>query len=157
MELSEARRQWLNALADGVPAARAAQMLGYCRLLEERKRQCEQTLELADVDLNRSSHAMLQARQQREAVETLMAHQRERYHRRANDEERKLIDDLINRRTKHGQLPPGSAGEVPCSLSPLLPTAAGQQAGKPAGQNSPPQTFRLSSPQPFGPPPDALN
>jgi flagellar export protein FliJ len=101
MELSEARRQWLNALADGVPAVRAAQMLGFCHLLEERKRQCEQTLELADIELNRSSQAMLQARQQREAVETLMARQRERYDHRMIEEERKMIDDLINRR------PPG--------------------------------------------------
>jgi flagellar export protein FliJ len=98
MELSEARRQWLNALADGVPAVRAAQMLGFCHLLEERKRQCEQTLELADIELNRSSHAMLLARQQREAVETLMARQRERYDQQMIDEERKMIDDLINRR-----------------------------------------------------------
>ncbi len=98
MELSEARRQWLNALADGVPAARAAQMLGFCHLLEERKRQREQTLNLADVELNRSSQGMLQARQQREAVEKLMARQRERYDRRRIEEERKLVDDLVNRR-----------------------------------------------------------
>lgn len=98
MELSEARRQWLNALADGVPAARAAQMLGFCHLLEERKRQCEQTLNLADVELNRSSQGMLHARQQREVVETLVARQRERYDHRMIEEERKMIDDLINSR-----------------------------------------------------------
>jgi flagellar export protein FliJ len=98
MELSDARRQWLNALADGITAVRAAQMLGFCHLLEERKRQCEQTLNLADIELNRSSQAMLQARQQREAVETLMARQRERYDHRVIEEERKMIDDLINRR-----------------------------------------------------------
>jgi flagellar export protein FliJ len=98
MELSEARRQWLNALADGLPAVRAAQMQGFCHLLEERKRQYEQTLNLADVELNRASQSMLHARQQREAVETLMARQRERYDRRAVEEERKMIDDLINSR-----------------------------------------------------------
>jgi flagellar export protein FliJ len=98
MELSEARRQWLNALADGVPAVSAAQMLGFCHLLEERKRQCEQTLDLADIELNRSSQGMIQARQQREAVETLMARQRERYDHLVVEEERKMIDDLINRR-----------------------------------------------------------
>src|SRR5687767_15896703 len=68
MERSEGRRLWLNALADGCPAARAAQMLGYCHLLEERKKQNEQTLSLADVELNQASQKMLLARQQREAV-----------------------------------------------------------------------------------------
>jgi flagellar biosynthesis chaperone FliJ len=63
MELSETRRQWLNLLADGCPAARAAQMLSFCHQLEERKRQ------------------------------------RERYDRQLRDEERKLIDDLVNRRS----------------------------------------------------------
>ena len=98
MELSEARRHWLNALADGVPAVRAAQMLGHCHLLEERKRQCEQTLNLADMELNRSSHAMLRARQQREAVEMLLARQRDNYDRCVIEEERKMIDDLVNSR-----------------------------------------------------------
>jgi len=98
MELSEARRQWLNALADGVPAVRAAQMLGFCHLVEERKRQGEQTLNLADVELSRSSQAMLHARQQREAVEKLMARRRERYDHHVIEEERKVIDDLINSR-----------------------------------------------------------
>ena len=98
LELCDARRSWLNALADGCAAARAAQMLAYCHLLEERKRQCEQTLHLADVELNQASQKMLQARQQREAVENVLAHQRERHDRDLQDEERKLIDDLVNRR-----------------------------------------------------------
>lgn len=98
MELSQARRQWLNALADGCPAARAAQMLGFCQMIEERKRQCEQTLTLADVELNQASQKMLFARQQREAVETFLVRKRERYNRQLQDDERKLIDDLVNRR-----------------------------------------------------------
>ena len=98
MELSEARRHWLNALADGVPAVRAAQMLDYCHLLQGRKRQREQTLSLADVELNRTSHSMLCARQQREAVEMLLARQRAGYDRSVIEEERKMIDDLVNSR-----------------------------------------------------------
>lgn len=98
MALSEGRRQWLNVLADGCPAARAAQMLGYCHLLEDRKRQCEQTLGLAEVELNQASQRMLHARQQREAVETFHAGQRERYDRKVREEEQKLLDDLVNRR-----------------------------------------------------------
>jgi flagellar export protein FliJ len=99
MELSETRRQWLNLLADGCPAARAAQMLSFCHALEERKRQCEQTLNLADVELNQASQKMLFARQQREAVEKFLERQRERYDRQLRDEERKLVDDLVNRRS----------------------------------------------------------
>lgn len=98
MELSEGRRLWLNALADGCPAVRAAQMLGFCHLLEERKRQGEQALNLADVELNQASQRMLLARQEREAVEKFLSRQRERYDRLLRDEERKLIDDLVNRR-----------------------------------------------------------
>ena len=98
MELSEARRIWLNALADGCPAVQAAQLLGYGHMIEERKRQCEQTLGLADIDLNQASQKMLFARQQREAVETFMDRQRESYDQQLREEERKLIDDLVSRR-----------------------------------------------------------
>lgn len=98
MELSQSRRQWLNALADGCPAGRAAQMLAFCHAIEERKRQCEQTLSLAEVELNQASQKMVFARQQREAVETFMARERERHERKTRDEEQKLIDDLVSRR-----------------------------------------------------------
>lgn len=99
LELCEARRSWLNALADGCAAVRAAQMLGYCHLLEERKLQCEQALHLADVELNQASQRMLQAREQREAVEKIVARQRERHDRDLRDDERQLIDDLVNRQS----------------------------------------------------------
>lgn len=108
MELSEARRQWLNILADGCPAARAAQMLEYCHAVEERKRQCEQTLSLAEVELNQTSQRMLFARQQREAVETFLARQRERYDRKVREEDQKMMDDLVNRRPVPGTSTPVS-------------------------------------------------
>jgi flagellar FliJ protein len=98
MELSEARRLWLNELADGCPAVRAAQLLAFCRHLEERKRQCEQTLHLADVELNQASQRMLLARQEREAVEKLMARQRERHDREVSEAERRMFDDLVSSR-----------------------------------------------------------
>ena len=109
MELSEARRQWLNALADGCPVARAAQMLAFCHSIEERKRQCEQTLTLADVELNQASQRMLLARQQREAVEHFLARQRNRHDRELRDEERKMIDDLVGRRSPVSFSSPWSA------------------------------------------------
>ncbi len=98
MKLSEARRQWLNALADGCPAAHAAQMLGYSHLLEEHKRQCEQSLQLAEVELNQASQRMLLARQQREAVETCLRHERTRHDAAARVAEQKELDDLLSRR-----------------------------------------------------------
>jgi len=98
MELAEARHHWLNALADGCPAASAVQMLSFCHLLEEAKKQCAHTLHLADVELSQSSQKMLLARQQREAVEKFLARQREHYERQLRREEHKIIDDLILRR-----------------------------------------------------------
>ena len=98
LELCDARRQWLNALADGCPAARAAQMLAFCHLVEERKKQREQALHMADVEVSQSSQKMLLARQQREAIEKFLARQRQGYERLLRQEEHKLIDDLANRR-----------------------------------------------------------
>jgi flagellar FliJ protein len=129
MELSEARRLWLNELADGCPAVRAAQLLAFCRQLEERKRQCEQTLHLADVELHQASQRMLLARQEREAVEKLMTRQRERHDREASEAERRSIDDLAGHRT-----------------------AESQQAGKSAGESSGPPAFWPAGLQPSGPP-----
>jgi flagellar protein FliJ len=122
MELSEGRRLWLNALADGCPAVRAAQMLGFCHLLEERKRQCEQALNLADIELNHASQRMLLARQEREAVEKFLSRQRERYDRQLRDEEQKMIDDLINRR-------------LPLSFSSGSSASSPSPGGSSAGEN----------------------
>ena len=79
MTLSDSRRLWLNALADGCPAARASQFLAYSHSLEDRKRLAEQSLCLAEVELHRASQSLLAARQQREALESLHARQHQRY------------------------------------------------------------------------------
>ena len=97
-ELSEARRQWLNAMADGCPAAHAAQTLGFCHSIEKRCEHCAQSLHLADIELNQASQQMLLARQQREVVERFLGRQRGEYDRLLRAEERKLIDDLVGRR-----------------------------------------------------------
>jgi flagellar FliJ protein len=88
-ELSDARRCWLNALADGLPAARAAQMRAHSHWLEERKQRCEQTMRLAEVEVERASRRMVLARQQREVVEKHLANQREQYDRALAGEERR--------------------------------------------------------------------
>ncbi len=98
MDLSDARRKWLNALADGCPAAQGAQMLGYCHYLEEFKRKVEQSLQLAEVELNQASQKMLFARQQREAIETCLEHARDQYDRELRVQERKELDDLVGRK-----------------------------------------------------------
>jgi flagellar protein FliJ len=98
MELSEGHRQWLNALADGCPAVRAAQMMAFCHFLDARKGEADQTLKLAARDLHEASQKLVVARQQRETVEKFMERQRERYDCHLRDEERKRIDDLVGRR-----------------------------------------------------------
>jgi len=94
MELCEARRRWLTAMADGLPAARASQMRTHNHWLEERKQQCEQALRLAEISVEEASRRMVVARQQREAVEKHHANQRELYDRAVAGEERRFLDDL---------------------------------------------------------------
>lgn len=108
MEVSEARRQWLNALADGCPAAHAAQVMAFAHNLEELRRKAEQTLQLADVEVSQASHEMMLARQQREAVEHYLSRLRAGHERDLRNEERKLIDDLVGRR-----LPVSLSGRAP--------------------------------------------
>ena len=98
MDLSDARRKWLNALADGCPAAQGAQMLGYCHYLEDFKRRVEQTLQLAEVELNQASQKMLLARQEREAIERCLERAKDDYDRELHEQERKELDDLAGRR-----------------------------------------------------------
>jgi flagellar protein FliJ len=98
MELSEGRRQWLNALADGCPAVRAAQMMAFCHFLEARKAETGKELAQADMDIHEASQKLAIARQQRETVEKFMERKRARYEREFRDDERKLIDDLVGRR-----------------------------------------------------------
>ena len=102
MELSESRRQWLHALADGCPAVHASQMLEFSHSLQVRKRYCEQSLLLADVELNQASQKMLQARQAREAVEIYLTRQRELHDCGLLDEERKFNDEWRRRNTECG-------------------------------------------------------
>lgn len=99
MALSEARRLWLNDLADGCPAIRAAQTLAYCHSLEEQRLAADQDLQKADGALAHASQQMLAARQHREAVENLMKRQRDQHDATCRVEDQKLIDDLVNRRS----------------------------------------------------------
>ena len=84
------------------PAAEAAQTRGYCGGLEERKTKCEAALHLAERELDATSRTLLKAWQGREAVEQLQSAQHERHARALRLEERKEIDDLVNRRPPVG-------------------------------------------------------
>jgi flagellar FliJ protein len=99
-ELSETRRLWLKSLSDGCPAVHAAQAQRFCHLLEAINRKCEQLLHQADLELNLASQRMLAARQQREAVEKFLERQRRKHQRDVAEEDRRLIEDIVNfRRT----------------------------------------------------------
>ncbi len=98
MQLSETRRQWLNEMADGCPAIRAAQTLAFCHSIDERRVEAEKHLQQADVELAQASQRMLGARQQREAVENLLRRQREAHDLQARLADQRLIDDLAHRR-----------------------------------------------------------
>ena len=97
-EVADARRRWLNAMADGCPAVRAAQMLEWCHFVAKRREQAGQALRLADVECNQGSHALMQARQQREVVEKYLGNQEDRYERDVEREDRKVMDDLVQHR-----------------------------------------------------------
>ena len=97
-ELADARRRWLNAMADGCPALRAAQMLEWSHLLEKRREQAGQALRLAEGECNQASQALMQARQQREVVEKYLGNQEEKHEREVEREDRKVMDDLVQHR-----------------------------------------------------------
>jgi len=111
-DLSESRRQWLNALADGCPAVRAVQLQAFCHSLETHRQEREQAVHRADIELNQTSHRLLLARQQRESVERYLERQRAEHERQLRIEERKLIDDLVGRRPPpvsfSGRVTPGA-------------------------------------------------
>ena len=97
-ELADARRRWLNAMADGCPALRAAQMLEWGHSVEKRREQAGQALRLAEGECNQASQALMQARQQREVVEKYLGNQEEKHEREVEREDRKVMDDLVQHR-----------------------------------------------------------
>lgn len=99
MELCDTRRRWLNEMADGCPAVRAAQTLAYCHVLEDRRNLAEHEVQSAEARLAEASQRMLAARQQREAVENLLHQQLSAHEALVRFEEQKMLDDLVGRRS----------------------------------------------------------
>lgn len=89
-------------LANNAPPAYIAQLESYCRWIEQCKRICEQAIEQADRVCKQRWLRLQLARQAREAVDKFLLRQRRRYDRELMGEERKLLDDMANRRMPFG-------------------------------------------------------
>jgi flagellar export protein FliJ len=75
-----------------------AQMRNFCRLREERERQCEAQLREAAKLLEAAWKKLVTARQRREAVEKFYQRQRRRYDRDCERESEKTLDEIAHRR-----------------------------------------------------------
>jgi flagellar FliJ protein len=98
-ELAQAWTDLHLDLDQGCAAAQARKAQDYCRFLGEKKRKCEQGLGRAEVDLNQAFQKMILARQDREAVEQYLGGQIEQHDRALRAEERKTIEDIVQRRS----------------------------------------------------------
>lgn len=97
-ELSRAWKDLRQRMTGGCPAGEAQQRQQFCHLLDDRRRQCEQALSQAEVQLNQAFQKMLLCRQDREVIEQYLADQRQQHDRALLAEERKILEDLARRR-----------------------------------------------------------
>jgi flagellar export protein FliJ len=85
-------------LAQGCAASKAAQANDYHRTLEKRREECAAELSVAERRVNSALQAMLNARRQREIVDSFFQKQKGRHLREAQRDEQKFLDDLAGRR-----------------------------------------------------------
>lgn len=85
-------------LADGMPAAEALREQAHYRFMEAQRDTAQNALVAAENAIPPALNAMLQARNQREAVEECISRQRERHLRDQMVQERKMLDELALRR-----------------------------------------------------------
>ncbi|MBL9128878.1 MAG: flagellar FliJ family protein [Verrucomicrobiales bacterium] len=85
-------------LTEGIPAAEAFREQAYYRTLEAKRDAAQNALVAAENAVPPALNAMLQAKNQREAVEECIARQRERHVRDQMVQERKMLDELALRR-----------------------------------------------------------
>lgn len=86
-------------LSGGIQAVDAMKEQAHCKLLETRRDAAQHALTVAENGIPLALKAMLNGRQQREAVEECITRQRERHQREQQNQERKLLDELALRRT----------------------------------------------------------
>jgi flagellar export protein FliJ len=85
-------------LASGMQAAEAMREQSHYKVLESRRDAAQNALTVAENGIPPALKGMLNARQQREAVEECITRQRERHQRDQQNQERKLLDELALRR-----------------------------------------------------------
>lgn len=78
--------------------SQASQLQDYHCALDRRQQECVAALRVAERGVQAASHAMLQARQQREIVDTYRDKQLASHQRLAVREEQKMIDEFSGRR-----------------------------------------------------------
>jgi flagellar export protein FliJ len=98
-ELESAWSEWHAAMAEGCQAVVVGQTQRYFQSVELRRQECLAAVREAERVVQEALGSMLRARQDREAVEVFLEHQQVAYDRELQREERKLLDEMAQRRT----------------------------------------------------------
>ncbi len=98
-ELEVAWEDWRRVMVAGCAAALVAQTQTYFQAVTVRRLACLATVRRAEQEVQATHQAMIAARQDREAVDLFLDHQRWQYDRALDQEERKVLDDLAQRRS----------------------------------------------------------
>jgi flagellar export protein FliJ len=98
-ELEAAWSEWTTAMAEACPAAAVAQMQHYFQRVEVRRQQCVEQVRDSERAVQAALQGMLEARRDREAVDIYFDLQHLEYDRALQREERKVLDELAQRRT----------------------------------------------------------
>jgi flagellar FliJ protein len=101
-QLAEARHEWMREAQVGFSAEKALQFQRYELTLIERRKTCATAVSMAERKVNQALHAMMLARQNREAVDKFHQRQRDAHDRSIAREEQKLLDELAT--TMRGSL-----------------------------------------------------
>jgi len=97
-ELEAAWADWHGAVTEGCVAGVIAQAQRYFQTVEGRRQQAAQRVKQCEREVQSALQSMLVARREREAVDAFFENQRLAYDRELQREERKLLDDMAQRR-----------------------------------------------------------
>lgn len=97
--LAAGQQAWKSLATAGCSAGELARHQAHCAALELRRRECAGGVERAERDVAAALRRMLQARQDREAVDQFRVRQFAAYDRERGREEQKFLDELAHRRT----------------------------------------------------------
>jgi flagellar export protein FliJ len=99
LELEGAWAEWNAAITEGAPAALLSQTRDYFQAVEARRLACLEVVRSCERKVQHALQAMLVSRQEREAVDAFFDHQKEQYDRALEREERKVLDEMAQRRS----------------------------------------------------------